>query len=299
MAIPVDALFCGSCDGYVHPFLDACPCCGTPREARYEAALAKPALGFRSLLTEPRVADRVREAVLRYSMKPLGGADDGEVREGFGVVAGALSYVVRSSGAAQGDSATGFLHVAEDDLVVDERNPAREIARVPLGTILAARPTAKGRPAGGPWTGVAALGRLAAPIPVPAVDGDLVLAFAAPGGVGCLGIANRRGIFVAQARSDHYLIVGRWLGILAAAAAEARWEAIGPAAHAAELGLVAPASPTPSPVPGAGVGPAGPGAAPGALSVADALATLEDLRVRGLVSDGEYAAKRSEILARL
>jgi hypothetical protein len=305
--ISVDALFCGSCDGYFHPFLDACPSCGTARDARYDAAVAEPNLGFGALLAEPRVIDRVRETVLRYSLKALSGPVGGEVREGFGVVAGALPYVVRSGGAVQAESRAAFLHLAADDLVVEERNPRREVLRLPLAMIVATRAAAKGRPVAGAWAGVTAFGRHDA-APQPAVDGSLVVAVAGPAGVGRVGIGNRRGIFVAQARADHYTIVARWLGILAAAAAEAHWEAVGPARHAAELGLAAPGMPPPVPAAGddlratpAPAGSGGPGGSTmgGTGSVADALATLEDLRVRGLVTDAEYAAKRSEILARL
>ncbi len=67
---------------------------------------------------------------------------------------------------------------------------------------------------------------------------------------------------------------------------------MGPRRHAQELGLAA-APP--------GGWPAADADAPGAgpASVADALRLLEDLRAAGLVSDGEYAAKRREILDRI
>lgn len=323
--IPVDSIFCGACDGYVHPFLDACPSCGATRESRLDAALADPDLGFRALLTEPRVTDRVRETVLRYSLKAVGGSAGDEVRNGFGTVAGALQYTVRSGGAIQGASAGAFVHLAGDDLVVGERNPAREVVRVPLAAILATRSATKGRPAAVAWGGPAA-SRLPEGSPLPAVAGDLVVTLAGPAGLGRVGIGNPRGIFAARARADHYFVVARWLGILAAAAAEARWIAVGPATHARELGLAEPgaagAAGTAAPAalePGssavspagavlagavltgaAGAVPAGVGGpASGGASVGDALATLEELRVRGLVTDAEYAAKRSEILARL
>jgi hypothetical protein len=300
--IPVDALFCGPCDGYVHPFLDACPTCGAARTARYDAALAAPDLGFRALLTEPRVVDRVRETAIRYSMKALGGSDSSEVRDGFATVAGALAYVVRTAGATRGESEAAFVHLAGDDLVVGERGPAREVLRVPLAMVLAVRAATKGGTAADAWAGLAALGRRDE-LPLPPVDGDLVVTFAGPDGLGRVGIGNRRGIFVARARGDHYPVIGRWLGILAAAAAEARWAVVGPAAHAAELGLGAPGAPAMPPaarsVPGVPAVAAVAPAAGGPTSVGDALATLEDLRERGLVTDAEYAAKRSEILARL
>jgi len=48
-----------------------------------------------------------------------------------------------------------------------------------------------------------------------------------------------------------------------------------------------------------GAGDGEPGAPGGAASVKEALHVLEELRAAGLVSDAEYAAKRSEILDRL
>jgi hypothetical protein len=129
-----------------------------------------------------------------------------------------------------------------------------------------------------------------------------------------------------KARSDHYVTLAGWLAILAASAAEARWIAVGPAIHAAEVGLGDPrlldgAADRPAPPvgeladtagrAGAGVGePGGPATIAGDSAstvrpadegrrVRAALEELEGLRAADLVSDDEYAAKRAEILARL
>lgn len=84
--------------------------------------------------------------------------------------------------------------------------------------------------------------------------------------------------------------------------------AVGPRRYAVQLGLVAAPADVPhggdagpaTPAVGLrGAGDGEPGAPGGAASVKEALHVLEELRAAGLVSDAEYAAKRSEILDRL
>jgi hypothetical protein len=294
MAAPVESLFCEACASYAHPFLEACPACGIPRRSRFEDALATARLGFRALLAEPHVTGAVREAVLRYSIKLSGSSTASEVRDGFGVVADSLPYSVQLVGAHPATSGRAHLELAADDLVIRERNPSREVGRVPLGGILAVQPPGTGGRSAGGWLGIVAFGR---PVPddLPAVAGDLVVTFGGPA-LGRLAVSNRRGFAVPRARPDHYALTARWLGYIAAAAAEDRWCAIGPAAHAAEILLHPPGSwPAPG-LPDTG-SPAAPQVRP--PSLADSLAALEELLARGLVSQDEYTRKRNEILARL
>jgi hypothetical protein len=312
MTNPIDALFCPACSGYVHPFLEACPGCATPHQSRYDAAVAGPDQGLRRLLEDPGLRASVGEVVFRYTLKFGGTAFAGQVREGMAKVFGSLAYAVSGVGTRPITSRAAVLELAEDDLVVRESSPRREVARLPLETIVAVRAASRDGSGVGKWSGLTAFGRLHDET-IAALDGDLVVTYAAGTGAGRLALANRRGIFVSRARSDHYAVMARWLGILAAAAAEARWLVVGPARYAAELGLAPPttaadgtrpaAAPAaghylPWPPPVAAPGDSAPSHAAGS-SVADSLAALEELRSRGLVTEAEYAAKRSEILARL
>ena len=128
---------------------------------------------------------------------------------------------------------------------------------------------------------------------LPPLDGDLVVAHATPDGSRARSRSRTaRDCSRARARPDHYAILARWLGIVAAGAAERRWTAVGPQRHAHELGLAAaPAGGWPDPIAEA--------PATGPSTVVDALRLLEELRAAGLVSDDEYGAKRREILDRI
>ncbi len=283
-------IFCRGCASYAHPFLEACPVCGLQRASRYEAAIAEPDQGLAAAPSDPRVVQEVGEVVLRYSLKFNATTSTSELMQGLGIVGGALDYRVRVAGSPAGGSDQGHIEVGESDLVVRERNPARERVRVPLDAILAVSSAVRGRRADA-WAGLAFEGRreLASP---PPLDGDLVVAYAMPAGLGRVSLANRGGLLAARARPDHYAILARWIGFAAAVAAERRWTAVGPLRHAFELGLAAaPAGGWPAPVPAA--------LAPASPSVADALRLLEELQAAGLLSAGEYAAKRREILDRI
>ena len=283
-------VFCRGCATYPHPFLAACPVCGAVRESRYEAATATPDLGLAALASDPRVTREVGEVVLRYSLRTGGAGAGADLHEGLPTVAGALSYRLRIAGDPGAGSDRGDLEVGEADLVVRERNPARERVRVRLDAILAVSPAIRGRRADA-WAGLAFEEWRERTSPPP-LDGDLVVAHALPTGLGRIALANRTGLLAARARPDHYAILARWIGIAAAAAAERRWTAVGTGRHAHELGLAAaPPGGWPAPVTEA--------PAPGPASVADALRLLEELRATGLVSDGEYVAKRREILDRI
>lgn len=290
MNVDLGEVFCRGCTSYAHPFLAACPVCGVARESRYEAATAAPDQGLAALESDARVLREVGEVVLRYSLRTSGSGAGADLLEGLRTVAGALAYRVRIAGDPGAGSDRGDLEVGPADLVVRERNPARERVRVRLDAILAVSPAIRGRRADA-WAGLAFEERREQTSPPP-VDGDLVVAHALPTGLGRIALANRTGLLAARARPDHYAILVRWIGIAAVAAAERRWIAVGPRRHAQELGLAA-APPGGWPTADADA----PGAGP--ASVADALRLLEDLRAAGLVSDGEYAAKRREILDRI
>ncbi len=283
-------VLCRSCASYAHPFLGACPVCGAKRDSRYAAATAAPDQGLAALESDPRVGRDVAEVVLRYSLKVISSSGAAGLREGLQTVAGALAYRVRVAGNPGAGSDLGRLEVGEADLVVRERNPAREPVRVPLNTILAVSPAVRGRRADA-WSGLAFEDRLERAAPPP-LDGELVVAHAIPAGLARIALANPAGLLAARARADHWPILARWIGIAAAAAAERRWTAVGPLRHAHELGLAAaPPGGWPAPVadlPGAGTAP-----------VADTLRLLEELRAAGLLSEGEYAAKRREVLDRI
>lgn len=285
-----DDLFCRDCGSYAHPFLEACPVCGLARESRYEAAIAAPDQGFAALPAHPRVVQEVAEVVLHYSLKINGSSPTAILHDGLGAVAGALSYRVGVGGDRSAGSDRGHVEIGEVDLVVRERNPARERVRVPLDTIVAVSPAVKRRRADA-WAGLAFGGRHEQ-TSVPPLDGDLVVAHMTPTGLGRIALANRKGLLAARARPDHYATLARWIGIVVAGAAERRWTAVGPRRHAYELGLAAaPRDGWPA--------PAAEAPAAGTATVVNALRVLEELRSAGLVSNDEYAAKRQEILDRI
>ncbi len=285
-----DMLFCGGCTSYVHPFLDACPVCGIERDALYEAATAAPDQGLAALPSHQRVTRDVSEVVLRYFLKLNSATPTANLRQGLVSVADALPYRIRVGGDPAARTDRGRVEVGEADLVVREQSPAREYARIPLDAILSVSPEVKDRRADA-WSGLAFRG-LTASTSLPPLDGDLVFAHAAPAGTGRVSLANPRGLLAPRARPDHYAIMARWIGIVAAGEAEKRWLAVGPARYAHELGLTAN-QPDDRPV---AAGETTPAAQP---TVLVAMRQLEELRTAGFVSDDEYAAKRQEILDRI
>ncbi len=210
-----------------------------------------------------------------YRLREGGAPEDLQLAEGLGIVLGIVGYKV-----VDGETTLGNASVTLEGEEIVIRDAGRgsgraATTRIPLWSLLAADGTG---------------GRL-----------TLHRSGAAP-----LVIRGRGGLLASKPRPDHYLVLERWLAPAAAAAAERRWTAVGAAAHAAEIGVVAtdePDGPEPGPAL-AGVAPVAPqpgsaSVAPPAGSVADALRALEQLRDDGLVSDDEYALKRREILARL
>jgi hypothetical protein len=215
------AIICAGCGSYAHPFLEACPVCGAERPSIYDAATAAPDQGFVALPSDPRIAREVAEVVLRYSLKFNASPGTADLQQGLGTVGDALAYRVRVDDDPAAGSDRAHLEVGEADLVVGERNPARERERVPLAAILAVSAAVRGRRAD-TWTGLAFEGRHER-TSKPPLEGHLVVTHATPAGLGRLALGNRTGLLAARARADHWTILVRWVGIMAAAAAERRW----------------------------------------------------------------------------
>jgi hypothetical protein len=285
-----DELFCQGCTSYVHPFLDACPVCGIERDALYAAATAVPDQGLASLPSNPRVTRDVSEVVLRYFLKLNSATPTENLRQGLDSVADALPYRTRVGGDPAAGVDHGRVEIGEADLVVREQSPARERARIPLEALLSVSPEVKDRRADA-WAGLA-FGELRTAASLPPLDGDLVITHASPAGIARVSLANPKGLLAPRARPDHFVILARWLGIVAAVEAERRWIAVGPARYAYELGLTTE-QPEGGPVAADAAPPAG------QPTVVGAMRALEELRTAGLVTDDEYAAKRQEILDRI
>ncbi len=328
MQIVVDDLLCPSCDGYVHPFLEACPACGTARTSRFEEVAATGTLGAGALLEDEGTRRAAHLVVLRYTMRATSASGLADLDAAFGAVAASLTYRAEvtadgstpalPSGPATLDDAKVVL--VRESLEVRAGRSGRSAATIPLASVLAATPAVKGAPGAGTWTG-AVLGGRRLLERGPLVSGDLLVTFSSGGGAGQIALSNRRGLFAPTARADHYATLARWLAILGAAAAETRWTDVGPTAYAAELGLRdavqgpvtaierAPAvDPADAGRTAARAAPDGrsDGSAPAAgragtpqPGVRAALEELEGLRAAGLVTAAEYDAKRREILARL
>lgn len=290
-----DELFCPGCTSYVHPFLDACPVCGIARSSLYEAATAEPDQGLASLPSHPRIAQDVSEVVLRYFLKLNSTTPTANLRDGLISVADALSYRVQVGGNPGAGTERGHVEIGAANVVVRERNPARERVRFPIEAILSVSPATKTRRADA-WAGLA-FGELSIAASLPPLNGEIVIAHGAPAGVDRISLSNRTGLLAPRARPDHYAILTRWLGIVAAGAAEQRWIEESPARHAHEIGLMA-APPEGWPTPAAEA-PAAEAPPAGQAPVVEAMRLLEELRSAGLVSDDEYAAKRREILGRI
>ncbi len=302
MQLVLDDLICPACAGYVHPFLDRCPACGGQRESRYGDAAATGDLGAGALVESDGIRSAVRSVVLRYSLKAMGGPVEDHLADGLAVVAGSLTY--RAAVVADGPTSslpagatvadTAAVGVDAGAITVVARPAGRTIARIPLAAVVAVTPIVRRLPDAGAWVGPS-LGdrRLLEARPL---AGDLLITFATPEAAGQVALENRRGLLATRARSDHYVLLARWIGMLAAAAAEARWTSAGAAAHAVELGLGSREtlrSAAGDAAPSAGGGPST------VPSVRVALEELEGLRSAGLITDAEYAAKRAQILARL
>jgi hypothetical protein len=304
MWLTLDDLRCSECRVFVHPLLDACPTCGAARPSRRQEAAAGP-IGAARLIEAPETQHLARDLTLRYTIKvnAIGGSEpDATLIGAVAHLADALTY--RITGDAVPTTDNVGLAFRDGNLIAQGRPSGALLAEIPLPAIVG---TAAGHGevmlhyAAGPTAGAAS-----APAGSPSAAGPLRLT-----------VSNRRGLLASKARDDHFEALARWLGVLAAAAAERRWTEIGLPAYLAELGAAAggpagspavtgdlsPRTDNPTPA-GAGGTPAlavpgTPSLAASPSSIQATLVELEALRAAGLVAEDEYAEKRREILARL
>jgi len=300
MAISETDLFCPTCKGYVHPFLEACPACGAARRSHVDDVVGDPDLGIAAVVADPGTQRRITHIINGYALTAprlnlprrtgLEGKrePDYAIAEATGMLAGLLplrAYGCPPTPAAPVDV---VLATTTDDLEARGHRDRAVRLRIPLAGILGlAAPPSPSRGLPG-WSGVRFGG--VTTVRTPAVPtGSLIVTYAADRSFSQLSVQNRPGITSAKARADFYATFGHWLGLTAAAAAEHRWTAIGLRRYLAEIGL-GPAVPEEE---AAGAG------AEAQPSVRAALEALEELRAAGLVAEDEYRRKRAEILARL
>lgn len=285
MWLTLDDLRCLECPAFVHPLLDACPTCGAARPSRREAAAAGP-IGAARLIEAPETQRLARDLTLRYTIKvnSMGGSEpDATLLGAVAHLADALTYRIAGDVVPTTDNAS--LTLREEGLIAQGRPSGTLLAEIPLPAIVgtvARHGEVVLHYAAGPTTGAAS-----APSDSASAAGPLRLT-----------VSNRRGLLVSKARDEHFEGLARWLGVLAAAAAERRWTDIGLAAYLAELDPAArgPAGPAGVSAGDPVVESALPAVAP---SIQASLVELEGLRAAGLVTEDEYADKRRVILARL
>ncbi len=295
MWLTLDDLQCPRCGAFVHPLLDTCPTCGAAHVSR-RAEAADGAIGAVRLAEAPETQRLAQNLTLRYTIKvnAIGRSEpDATLLSALAHLAEALTYRISGDAVPTTDDAT--LGLRDGSLVAQVRASGALLAEIPLREVLgAAARHGEVTLAYPPPVAGAARG-------LPGAPTGLEGAPTGPEGALHLTVANRRGILASKARDDHFVALARWLGVLAAAAAERHWIEVGLLAYLAELGLVAggPAGSSAvivdAPVTGTVTDPAA--AARG--SVQASLVELESLRGAGLVADEEYADKRREILARL
>ncbi len=312
MPLALADLLCQSCDGYVHPFFDRCPGCGARRPSRYAEVLQGADLAAESMAGDPTVTAAATQSIRRItimlalrrsvSSQPVPElAKAVDAAQMIDYVGGGLSY--RALGVLE-DPATPIdarIRAASGALVLSATRGDRTLVSVPAATILGASPGSGKTRGAPPWDGTWIEG---AQIPTtPGVlRGDLLVTYATDRGAGSFSIANPSGLFASRARRDHYEELARWIGLLAIVRAEARWQEIGVAAYAAELGLVPAAELDVTTERADTTRQEGRTtmAVRGAPSTArEALLELEELRATGLITQPEYDFKRREILQRL
>ncbi len=259
MRLALADLLCQSCGGYVHPFFDRCPACGSLRPSHAEL-LDGSDLGAASMAADPAVtkaaADSIRRTTTLLALRGMGsraglGADPEtdesvDAAQMIDFVGGMMTY--RVFGLLE-DPATPIgagIHVAAGALVLNATRGGRHWLRFRRQRSWAPSRAAARR--GGPCRATGhggkergcRRGRACRP-------GDLLVIHAADRVASAFSIANPSGIFGTRARVDHYEELARWIGLLAITHAEARWQEIGAAPYAAELGLVQPRSSTSPP----------------------------------------------------
>ena len=315
MRLALADLLCQSCGGYVHPFFDRCPACGAPRPSRYGELLDGSDLGAASMAADPALTkaatDSIRRATTLLALRGMGSRAglgvDPEVEESVDAaqmidfVGGRMTYRVFG---LLDDPATPIgagIHVAAGALVLNATHGGRTLASVPAPTILGAFAGSSKTRGTLPWDGTWMDGARMPTAPgVP--PGDLLVIHAADRVACAFSIANPSGIFGTRARVDHYEELARWIGLLAITHSEARWQEIGVAPYAAELGLVpaarldvasgrADATRREAATP--------PAVREAASTARQAMLELEELRAAGLITQPEYDMKRREILQRL
>jgi hypothetical protein len=300
MWLTLDDLRCTNCGAFVHPLLDACPSCRAAHASRRDEAAAGP-IGAVRLAEAPETQRVARNLTVRYTMKVNAIGKDGSeatLEAAVAHLADALSYRMMGDAVQPTDDAA--LALRDGGLVAQRRSSGALLAEIPLRVLVGA--AARHGEVTLAYAAAPATGAGEAPAGVAGTTGPLFLT-----------VANRRGLLASRARDDHFEALARWLGVLAAAAAERRWMEVGLPAYLAELGpsagdpvesaaaltprldATAPTSAT-GQIPASSGPPAG---EPAPASVQASLVELESLRTAGLVADDEYAAKRQEILARL
>ena len=284
MWLTLDDLRCPECPAFVHPLVEACPACGAARPSRRQAAAAGP-IGTARLIEAPETQRLARDLTLRYTIKvnSLGGSEpDATLLGAVAHLADALTYRIAGDVVPTTDNAS--LALREGSLIAQGRPSGSLLVEIPLTTIVgtvARHGEVVLHYAAGPTAGAAS-----APTDSSGATGPLRLS-----------VSNRRGLLASKARDEHFQGLARWLGVLAAAAAERRWADIGLPAYLAELEPAAPGPAGPAGVPAGD--PVVESVAPEAPSIQATLVALEGLRAAGLVAEDEYAEKRREILARL
>ena len=307
-------LFCPTCQGYVHVFLERCPACGSARGSRVAGARSDPALGLVAVADDPLLRRKLTHLIDGYALTAPRldlphktgfegkGGPDLTIAEGGALLVKLL--VMRGYGVPPRPSepAEVRLVLAGEEIRVQDAGGGQVGVRIPLAGVLSiVAPPRSGLPrwVGIQYGGVATLRTPSIPV------GSLLVTYAADRAFGQVSVQNRPGMFYSKARADYYTNVRRWLGLAAGDAAERRWTAVGLSRYLAEIGLgpavteepatVAPLPETAAPAETAVAA----GAAAARSSTRAALEELEELRSAGLVSEDEYRRKRTEILDRL
>ena len=300
MQLALADVMCETCLGYVHPFFDRCPGCGTRRPSHYADVLGGADVGAASMPGDPAVIAAAAESIRRATvLRALHGAlfrgpsqpepDIAGVVDAAGMidfVGGRTTYRARGVSGQPQASTDARIRVVADALILSAARDGRTLASVPAARVLGACPgggrTRSAQPWDGPWMDGARVSTI--PLIPP---GDLLVFHATDGGGSAFSISNPSGFFANRPARSHYEELARWIGLLAVTRAERRWREIGVAGYAAELGLVTAAEPGTTP------------AAQEAPTAREALLELEELRGGELITQAEYDEKRKAILRRL